>query len=94
MRKGVPVNTDQVRTFLAIVAEGSFIDASRRLHVAQSTVSERIRQLEKGFGITLFIRGRSGVILTPAGKRLIPHARRWVSVVEEAYRDIHSDRQS
>lgn len=82
------MNTDQVQAFLAIVTEGSFLHAARQLHVAQSTVSNRIQQLEHEFNATLFIRNRAGAKLTPAGRRFIPHARRWASVIEKAHQDI------
>ena len=40
------MDTEQVRTFLAVVAHGSFLEAAARLHVTQSTVSARIQALE------------------------------------------------
>lgn len=82
------MNTDQIETFLTVVSEGSFLNASRQLNVAQSTVSERIRQLEHEFNTYLFVRNRAGAKLTPAGHRFIPYARNWVSIVEKARRDI------
>jgi len=45
------MDTDQVRTFLAVVAFGSFVEAAARLHVTQSTVSARIQKLETRFGV-------------------------------------------
>lgn len=82
------MNTEQIQAFLGIVSEGSFLQAAKQLHIAQSTISNRIRKLEHEFNVTLFIRNRAGAKLTPAGRRFIPHARRWVSVVEKARRDI------
>ena len=63
------MDIDQARTFLAIAAHGSFLEAARRLHVTQSTVSARIRNLEAELGVRLFVRNRSGASLTPAGQR-------------------------
>ena len=63
------MDTDQVRTFLAVAANGSFLEAASRLHVTQSTVSARIQSLEGYLGNKLFVRNRSGASLTPAGKR-------------------------
>ena len=40
------MDIDQARTFLAITANGSFLEAARQLHLTQSTVSARIQRLE------------------------------------------------
>ena len=41
------MDIDQARTFLAITANGSFLEAVRQLHLTQSTVSARIRRLAR-----------------------------------------------
>jgi DNA-binding transcriptional LysR family regulator len=82
------VDTDQARTFLAIAAHGSFLEAARRLHVTQSTVSARIQNLEADLGATLFVRNRAGATLTPAGRRFLGHAKRLVLTVEQARHDV------
>ena len=68
------MNMDQVRSFLAVAETGSFVAASERLHVTQSTISARIRVLEEALRCDLFQRSRSGAVLTPAGTRFRPHA--------------------
>ena len=70
------MDTEQVRTFLAVVAHGSFLEAAVRLHVTQSTVSARIQALETRLGARLFVRNRAGASLTPEGRRFVRHARR------------------
>ena len=60
------MDIDQARTFLAIAANGSFLEASRQLHVTQSTVSARVQHLEHYLGAKLFTRNRAGASLTPA----------------------------
>jgi DNA-binding transcriptional LysR family regulator len=62
------------RTFIEIVSTGSFLRASERLNVAQTTVSARIRNLEQQLGRTLFIRHKGGASLTPAGEQFLRHA--------------------
>ena len=54
------MDIDQARTFLAIAASGSFIEAAQRLHVTQSTVSARVQRLEDELGSRLFVRNRAG----------------------------------
>jgi DNA-binding transcriptional LysR family regulator len=46
------MDTELARTFLTIAETGSFVAASERLHVTQSTVSARIRRLEEWLGAT------------------------------------------
>ncbi|RMG28519.1 MAG: LysR family transcriptional regulator [Gammaproteobacteria bacterium] len=78
------MDINQARTFLAIAASGSFLEAARQLHLTQSTVSVRIRRLEEELGVRLFVRNRSGASLTPAGRRFLPHAKRLVLTADQA----------
>jgi DNA-binding transcriptional LysR family regulator len=82
------MDMDQVRTFLAVAANGSFLEAAKRLYVTQSTVSVRIQGLESYLGNTLFVRNRSGASLTPAGKRFLRHAKSLVLTMEQARHDV------
>jgi DNA-binding transcriptional LysR family regulator len=79
---------DQARTFLAIAAHGSFLEAARRLHLTQSTVSARIQALEADLGAKLFVRNRAGATLTPAGRRFLQHAKTLLLTVEQARHDV------
>jgi len=82
------MDIEQARTFLAIAAHGSFLEASNRLHVTQSTVSARIQHLEADLGARLFVRNRAGATLTPAGRRFLQHAKSLVLTVEQARHDV------
>jgi len=82
------MDIDQARTFLAIAAHGSFLEAAGRLHVTQSTVSARIQHLEADLGARLFVRNRAGATLTPAGRRFLQHAKTLVLTVEQARHDV------
>lgn len=72
------------RTFLDIVAAGSFVRAAERLHVTQTAVSARVRTLEDHLGARLFVRNKAGATLTPAGEQFVRHARMLVQVWERA----------
>ncbi|MBL4768357.1 MAG: LysR family transcriptional regulator [Rhodobacteraceae bacterium] len=61
---------DDARIFLAVAREGSFSSAARRLGVQHSTVSRRIRALEKKLATPLVERKASGYVLTKAGEEL------------------------
>ena len=61
------VSLDQLRAFIAAVDEGSFSAGARRLHRAQSAVSELVSNLEAQIGVVLFDRSERYPKLTPAG---------------------------
>ena len=66
---------DQLGSFLAVVDEGSFSAAGRRLGRVQSAVSYAIGQLEATLGTQLFDRRGRTPVLTEAGHRLAAEAR-------------------
>jgi DNA-binding transcriptional LysR family regulator len=70
------LDTDQLRSFLAIVDSGSFTKAAERVHRTQSAVSMHIRRLEEQLGCALFVKQGRGARLTAEGERLIEFARR------------------
>lgn len=82
------MDIDQIRTFLGVVANNSFLETANRLHVTQSTVSTRIQRLEAYLGVTLFVRNRSGATLTLAGQRFFRHAKSFLLTLEQARHDI------
>lgn len=72
---------DQLRVFLAVVDEGSFGGAARRLGRAVSAISYGVAQLEQQLGARLFDReGSRRPLLTEAGRALVASAR---SVADE-----------
>lgn len=84
------------RTLLAIVEAGSFKAAAERLHVTQSTVSARVRNLEDQLGKRLLERSKAGVSLTSAGEQFIRHATAMVRIwtqaqLEVAVSETHQD---
>lgn len=70
------LNLNHVLTFLAVAEAGGFRAAAEQLHVTQSAISIRVRQLENQIGIPLFHRTTRTVELTTAGLRLLTAARR------------------
>jgi DNA-binding transcriptional LysR family regulator len=68
------MDIELARTFLEIVATGSFMRAAERLNVGQTTVSARIRALEAQLGRPLFVRNKSGASLTSAGEQFLRYA--------------------
>jgi len=80
---------DQVKTFLAVAAQGGFHRAAEVLRVSQPAVSARIRALEDSLGASLFVRGGAKLVLTPAGRTLRPHAEQLLRDVAQARQAIH-----
>ncbi|MBE1591163.1 LysR family transcriptional regulator [Nonomuraea angiospora] len=63
-----------VRYAMAIARAGSLRRAATALHIAQPTLSEQLRALEKEIGVELFSRSSSGVQLTAAGEAFLAQA--------------------
>lgn len=82
------MDTELARTFLTVVAAGSFVEAARRLYVTQSTVSARMQRLEEELGAELFVRNKAGTTLTPAGRQFQRHASLLTRTVEQAHHEI------
>ena len=76
------------RTFLEIVASGSFLRASEQLHVTQTAVSARVRTLESLLGCALFVRNKSGAALTAAGEQFVPHASALIQAWQHARQQV------
>ena len=73
----------QLEFALAVVEEGGFTAAARRLHTVQSTVSSTVSALERDLGVTLFERTTRQVRLTEPGVAFVPAARRALAAAQE-----------
>ena len=78
------LESDLLRTFVAIVDTGSFTGAAEQVRRTQSAVSMQVKRLEDVVGEPLFARGPRGVSLTPPGEKLIGDARRILSLLNQA----------
>jgi molybdenum-dependent DNA-binding transcriptional regulator ModE len=79
----------QLRSLLALVAvveEGSFVGAAKRLGYSRSTISHQIAQLESAVGVPLVVRGSGSrsVTVTPAGGVVVAHGRAVLKLLESA----------
>ncbi|GJM03852.1 MAG: transcriptional regulator [Rhodomicrobium sp.] len=77
-----------IKTYLAIVESGSFVDAADKIHITQSTVSSRIKNLEQQLGQPLFHRSKAGATLTQTGEQFYKHAIALLRVWEHARLDV------
>ena len=81
------LDLELLRSFVSVVDSGGFTRAGERVHRTQSTVSQQIKRLEDDVGQPLLDRSGKDVTPTEAGERLLPYARRLLSLAEEA-RDV------
>ncbi|QPF87175.1 LysR family transcriptional regulator [Bradyrhizobium genosp. L] len=82
------LDLDLLHAFVVICETGSLTAASRRVHRSQSALSEQMQKLEEACGRPLLIRGKAGAQPTPAGERLLQHARALLGLSELAYQDV------
>jgi DNA-binding transcriptional LysR family regulator len=75
----------QLRYFLAVADEGSISAAAASIPVAQQSLSEQIRSLERQVGAPLFVRGPRGVRLTAVGEELRVEARSLINQADRAF---------
>lgn len=78
----------QLRYFTAVADTRHFTRAAEREHVAQPSLSQQIRVLERELGAELFHRARGHITLTDAGEALLPLARRILADTETARREV------
>jgi DNA-binding transcriptional LysR family regulator len=77
-------NLRQLKYFVTTADCGSVAEASRKLYIAQPSVSTAIKHLEESFGVQLFIRHHAqGVSLTPSGSRFYRKALELLRVAHE-----------
>jgi LysR family nitrogen assimilation transcriptional regulator len=80
------MNLRHLRYFVAIVDHGSMVKASDSLFVAQSALSQHMRNLEAELGVQLLLRTARGVVPTDAGQDFLGRARAILAQVEDAQR--------
>jgi DNA-binding transcriptional LysR family regulator len=78
------LDTDQLRSFVAIVDSGSFTRAAERVNKTQSAVSMHVRRLEEQLGVELFVKQGRGARLSDEGEKLVDYARRILQVEASA----------
>lgn len=78
------MNSEAIRTFILLSKLKNFTRTAEQLYVAQSTVTNRIAELEAETGKKLFVRERGGVELTEEGALFLSYAQR-ISDLEESF---------
>ncbi|MDO5772110.1 MAG: LysR substrate-binding domain-containing protein [Bacteroidales bacterium] len=68
----------QLKSFIKAAEMLSFSDAAKALNIAQSSLSQQIKQLEDELDVKLFLRNSHSIALTEAGKVMLPFALRTI----------------
>ena len=90
----VDLDTRLLRAFATVADELSFTRAAQRLFIAQQALSSQIQQLERRVGVKLLERTTRRVALTPAGERLLPHARAILQALDTATAELDAARRA
>lgn len=77
-----------LRLFIAIAEEHNLTRGAARVHLAPSSASHRLRQLEDALGAPLFGRQARGLELTRAGEALLRSARQVFARIEQMHADL------
>jgi len=72
----------QLRSFAAVAELAHLTRAAEKLHISQPAVSAQIKALEDELGVVLFERTPQGMLLTSAGRKLLPEAEKVVAAAQ------------
>ena len=76
-------------TLLTAAELGSFTRAAAALNFTQPAVSHHISQLERQLGVTLFVRAKGKISLTPEGEIVVQYVRRMKALEQQLLDDLH-----
>lgn len=79
---------ETIRSFLAVAAGHTVTEAADMAHRTQPAMSRALARLEREVGSELFQRVGRGVVLTPAGHELVPHARNIIEAYDRGVRAV------
>ncbi len=84
------MDTQSLKTFVQLSHTKNFTQTAKLLFVAQSTVTNRINELEKTIGKQLFVRDKKQVSLTTEGQLFLGYAKRLLELEESAIEQINA----
>lgn len=84
------MDTENLRTFIALAEHRNFTKTADTLFIAQSTVTNRIAELERETVRPLFWRNKRRVTLTAEGEAFLGYAKRIVELSDTGIQDINS----
>lgn len=82
------------KTFITLSNTGSFSKTASHEYISQSTVSSRIKELEKNLQTKLFDRKNGRITLTEDGKTFLPYAEKMLALENEVSHQLKKSHQS
>lgn len=85
---GDHVTIQQLKYIVSVVENGTITEAAKKLYISQPSLSNAIKDIEEEVGITIFIRSRAGIVVTPEGMEFVGYARqvlRQMELLEDKY---------
>lgn len=84
------MDIESLKTFLILAETKSFTKTANQVFVAQSTVTNRINELERDLGVSLFTRNNRSVMLTLEGKHFQTYASKMVELTNSSLAELSS----
>lgn len=84
------MDTQSLITFITLAGYRNFSKTADALFIAQSTVTNRIAELEREVGKPLFERNKRKVTLTPEGETFLNYARRIIELTDAGIQEVNS----
>ncbi|AOY97668.1 transcriptional regulator (plasmid) [Cupriavidus sp. USMAA2-4] len=78
------ISIERVQSFLAVVEAGGFREATKRIGISQSAITQHVKQLEEDLHAKLIERSNAGCSLTPEGRIFFPVAEDLVRLANKA----------
>ena len=81
----------QLHYAVTVSETGNITEAARKLYIAQPSLTSAIQELEKEYGITIFLRKKTGIEITKEGDEFLGYARQVLeqaNLIEERYNGI------
>lgn len=82
------MNTETLQTFVQLANYKNFTQTAGKLYVAQSTVTNRIFELENELGKQLFLRNKKNLSLTAEGEHFLAYAKRILELENQAVKEV------
>ena len=80
----------KLSTLLTAAELGSFTRAANALSLTQPAVSHHIKELEQQLGVTLFLRKKGQIQLTPEGEIVVQYVRRMKALEQQMMQELKS----
>jgi DNA-binding transcriptional LysR family regulator len=84
------LNLNHIKSYLALLQTGNYHKAAVRQGLAQSTISQHIRKLEKALNTTLIIRNRNGCTMAPRTEAFARYAAALNRLADRAWQTLRN----